>query len=181
MSASVTRAMCSRPVLQPICAPLEQLTSSSFCLLAPYPFLLVPDRAVENSSTSSCQRRHTRPVDASTRSDLIREKFARGKITSTLWPLQRHFHIKEWRHGLNHLFAHSAIPAYREVSSVIHACRGTLRFTVPSVRRFTPCVVAGADGRARPAARHRFTRGTTIALVRDPASARPMGTGLPFL
>ncbi len=106
--------MCSRPVLQPICAPLEQLTSSSFCLSAPYPLLLVPDRAVENSSTSSCQRRHTRPVDASTRSDLIREKFARGKITSTLWPLQRHFHIKEWRRGLNHLFAHSAIPAYRK-------------------------------------------------------------------
>lgn len=61
MSTALTRAMCSRPVLQPICAPLEQLTSSSFCLSVQYRFLLVPDREVENSSTCSCQRRNTRP------------------------------------------------------------------------------------------------------------------------
>lgn len=49
------------------------------------------------------------------------------------------------------------------------------------MRRFTACVVTGADGGACLAARHRFTLRATIRFVRYPASTAIMGTGLSFL
>ena len=89
------------------------------------------------------------------------------------------FSHEKLRHGCN-----SSVCPF-SYSSILGCFLGHTRVsrkpssTAPSVRPFTACVVAGADGGARPAARHRFTRSTTIGLVRHPASASPMGTSLP--
>ena len=176
MSTALTRAMCSRPVLQPICAPLEQLTSSSFCLSVQYRFLLVPDREVENSSTCSCQRRNTRPrgrinaVGPYTRKTCSWQDYVHTVAIATS------FSHQELRHGCNS----SGSPF--SYSSILGCFLGHTRVsrkpssTAPSVRPFTACVVAGADGGARPAARHRFTRSTTIGLA-SPGIRIPNGHG----